>query len=113
LVQLEEWRGQFEAIGVNVAGMTYDSLEVLADFHAAENLHYPLLRDIDAQLVNALGIRNEEYAQGSQAYGIPHPGILYIDAGGVIRAKYAVPGYRRRPPFDALFEHIKNLVEAQ
>lgn len=113
MVQLEEWRGQFESIGVNVAGMTYDSQDVLAEFHAAENLQYPLLQDVAAKHVSALGIRNEEYAEGSRAYGIPHPGILFIDAQGVIRAKYAVPGYRRRPPFDALFEHIKSLVQGQ
>ncbi len=111
MVQLEEWRERFAEIGVNVAGMTYDNQDVLADFHQKENLNYPLLRDIDARHVNALGIRNEEYEEGSRAFGIPHPGVVFVDAGGVIRAKHAVPGYRRRPPFDALFEHIQGLVQ--
>lgn len=108
---MEEQREGFEAIGINVAGMTYDSLEVLAAFHAEANLGYPMLRDESAKHVNALGIRNVQYEEGSRAYGIPYPGVLYIDAEGIIRAKYAVPGYRERPPLDALLEHLRGLVQ--
>ena len=94
-----------------MAAMTYDNQDVLADFHEQQFLQYPLLQDQDARHVNALGIRNEEYAQGHRAYGIPHPGIFYIGADGVIKAKYAVPGYRRRPPFDALYADIEALTQ--
>ena len=111
MVQLAEWQEQFADIGVNVAGVTYDNQQVLAQFHAEENLNYPMLQDIDAAHVNALGIRNEDYEPGHRAYGIPHPGVLFVDAQGIIRAKVAVPGFRRRPPFDALFAHIKGLVQ--
>lgn len=110
MVQLESHKEQLAEIGVAVAGMTYDSREILADFHAAENLSYPLLRDEQAKHVNALGVRNEDYEQGHQAFGIPHPGILFLDSEGVIRAKYAVPGYRQRPPFAELIAHIASLV---
>ena len=110
-MQLESWRDKFAALGVNVAGMTYDSVEMLSSFHADQTLGYPLLRDENARHVNALGVRNEDYAEGHRAYGIPHPGILYIAADGTIKAKYAVPGYRRRPPFDALYADIEALLE--
>ena len=112
-MQLEEYRQKFEALGVTVAGMTYDSLEVLADFHAAEALGYPLLKDVDAEHVNAYGIRNEDYEPGSRAYGIPHPGIIFVGADGVVKAKYAVRGYRKRPPFDELLEHVKMLADQE
>ena len=72
-MQLEENREEFEKLGVKVAGMTYDSQEVLSGFHNKENLGYPLLQDVDAQHVNAYNIRNLDYAQGHRAYGIPHP----------------------------------------
>ena len=109
-MQLEEWREQFTALGVNVAGMTYDAQDLLAEFHGEENLGYPLLKDENAKHVNALGIRNEEYDEGHRAYGIPHPGILFIGADGEIKAKYAVPGYRHRPPFEALYGDIEAQV---
>ena len=91
--------------------MTYDSIEVLENFHSSEALGYPLLRDVDAKHVNALGIRNENYEAGHRAYGIPHPGVLFVDSEGIIRAKYAVPGYRQRPPFEALLEHLADAVK--
>jgi len=104
------WRDKFASLGVNVAGMTYDSRDTLKEFHDAEALQFPLLQDVDAQHINALGIRNEDYAEGHSAYGIPHPGILFIGADGTIKAKYAVPGYRRRPPFEMLHSDIETLI---
>ena len=38
LVQLDEWRERFEALGVKVAGMAYDDLEILTSFHAERAL---------------------------------------------------------------------------
>ena len=92
--------------------MTYDAGETLQTFHAAEKLPYPLLQDVEAKHVNALGVRNEDYKEGHQAYGIPHPGILFIGADGIIKAKYAVPGYRRRPPFDRLYSDVASHIQA-
>jgi len=91
--------------------MTYDSLEILDTFHLEQELGYPLLQDRDARHVNALGVRNEDYAKGEMAYGIPHPGILFIGADGVIKAKYAVPGYRSRPPFEVLYKDVAALID--
>jgi len=48
--------------------------------------------------------------QGHQAFNIPHPGILFLDSAEVIRAQYAVPGYRQRPPFGELIVHLCSLV---
>ena len=74
--------------------MSYDSVDVLAAFHESEGLGYPLLRDEDARHVNAFGIPDEDLGQG-----IPRPGIFWLAADGGISAKFAVPGYRTRPPF--------------
>ena len=97
-------------MGVKVAAMTYDSGAILSAFHAEEALAFPLLQDVDAAHVNALGIRNLDYAEGHNNYGIPHPGILFIGVDGSIKAKYATPGYRRRPAFDTLYADIESLV---
>lgn len=93
-------------LDVGVAGMTYDDLEVLAAFHAEHDLGYPLLRDENVRHVEAFGIRNEEYAPGHGGYGIPHPGVMWIDGDGVIRGKWALPGYEERPPFAAIEAEI-------
>jgi peroxiredoxin len=106
LVQLAQWQERFAAIGVNVAAMTYDSLEILKTFADDNDLGYPLLHDVDATHVNAYGVRNEEYGPDHSAYGIPHPGILYIRRDGVVALKFAVPGYRGRPPLEEVYAAI-------
>jgi peroxiredoxin len=110
LVQLESERQTFEAIGVKVAGMTYDSTEALAAFHGRMQLGYPLLHDERARHVSALGILNEDYAPGDSAYGIPHPGILFISPEGKVLARFAVPGYRQRPPLDEVLAVVKQRI---
>ena len=98
-------------MGINVAGMTYDSLDKLAKFHGKEELGYPLLRDEAAKHVNAWGVRNEDYEEGHRAYGIPHPGILFIAPSGEVLAKFAVRGYKKRPMFEELLARTQGLVQ--
>lgn len=87
--------------------MSYDSVEILEGFHSSENLPYPLLRDEDARHVKAYGVLNENYEPGHRGYGIPHPGVLLISADGVVLQKFAVPGYRERPPFEDIMVAIQ------
>ena len=90
---------------MNIAAMTYDSLEILKEFHDSEELGYPLLRDVDAQYVNAFGIPDEDLGQG-----IPRPGMFWLAPDGSITAKFAVPGYRTRPPLAEVLASISAAV---
>lgn len=103
---MAEWRDRFAEIGVQLAAMTYDERLLLAQFHEAEQLGYPLLQDEKALHVDAYGVRNTEKEPGHQGYGIPHPGILYIRKDGVVAMKFAVPGYRERPPLGEVYAAI-------
>lgn len=95
-------------MGVNVAAITYDPVDQQMSFASASDIRYPLLSDQDVAHVNAYGIRNEEYAPGHAGYGIPHPGIIYFDSQQVVRLKFAIPGYRQRPPM----AEVLNAIEA-
>ena len=106
-MQLAGWTEKFAALGVGVAAMTYDSQDVLAAFHEEQQLNYPLLRDVDVRHIDAYGVRNTDYEPGDAGYGIPNPGILYIGPDGTILAKFAVPGYRKRPPFEEVLEAVQ------
>ena len=44
---------------------------------------------------------------------MPHPGIVWIGADGTVRAKWAVPGYRERPPFEAVRDTIRAQLAAR
>lgn len=96
-------------MGVNVAAITYDPVDQQMSFASASDIRYPLLSDQDVAHVNAYGIRNEEYAPGHAGYGIPHPGIIYFDSQQVVRLKFAIPGYRQRPPMAEVFNAIEAL----
>lgn len=108
-MQLTEISNQFAAMGVNIAAMTYDSVEVLKFVEEEQGVEFSLLRDESITHVNSLGILNEDYEPGDRAYGVPHPGIFLISPDGVIRAKFAEEGFRARPDFDNIIEAASNL----
>jgi peroxiredoxin len=103
-VQLTEISDQFEAMGINVAAVTYDSVELLKEVQEDQDISFTLLHDEAVQYVNALGIRNLDYEPGDRTYGIPYPGIFLLDANGVIKYKFAEEGFRIRPDFADVLE---------
>jgi peroxiredoxin len=60
-VQLIEISDQFEAMGLSVVAMTYDSVEVLKTVEEDQGVEFTMLHDEDVTHVNALGIRNMDY----------------------------------------------------
>jgi peroxiredoxin len=95
-VQLQEHLEHYRAAGLGVAVLTYDAPEAQQQFVVSRGIGYPMLSDVDAATVNALGILNTEYEPGHPAYGIPHPGIFILDGDLVIRGKLFVEGYQTR-----------------
>ena len=112
-MKLSDIQTDFEELGIGVAGMTYDDPELIKAFHDEWGIAYPLLRDVDGAHVDAWGIRNEEYTEGSFAYGIPHPGIVLIAADGTILAKYAEEGYRTRADWSSVFNDVRGIVGSE
>jgi len=109
LQQLVEATPEFAAMGVSVATMTYDSLDILKAAEEDYAVNFPMLRDEDVKHVSALGILNEQYQPGQRAYGIPEPGIFLISADGIIRFKFAEQDYRLRPDFSLVLEAASGL----
>ena len=109
-MQLTDIAEQFEAMGVSVVAMTYDSIEILQEVSEDEGIRFVLLRDEDITYVNRLGILNDtDYELGQRAYGVPYPGIFLISSDGIIRAKFAEESYRDRPDFSDILAAAANL----
>ncbi|OFE13430.1 hypothetical protein PHACT_10010 [Pseudohongiella acticola] len=104
LQQLVEVAPEFEAMGFNVATMTYDALETLKNAEIDYGIDFPLLRDEETRHFSALGILNDQYEPGERAYGIPYPGIFLLNADGTIEAKFAEVDYRDRPDFSLVLD---------
>lgn len=104
LGQLVEAEAQFNAIGFNVATMTYDPVATLKEAEAEYETTFPMLYDQDSAHIKAMGILNTQYEPGHRAYGIPYPGIFVLDNNGVIRAKLAEEDYRIRPDLSLVLD---------
>src|ERR1700722_5761552 len=104
LVDLERAQKLFAAKGIQVAGVSYDSPQVLAEFSRRKSITYPLLSDKGSKLIDAFGIRNVE-ATGAQA-GIPVPGYYLIDKQGVIKQRFFEDGYINRLTANDVYQNI-------
>lgn len=87
---------EFRKRGLNVAAISYDSIEVLKDFATRRGITFPLLSDQDSRIIRAFGILNEDAPKDSFVYGVPNPGTYVLDAAGVVTAKYFEDDYTER-----------------
>jgi peroxiredoxin Q/BCP len=110
---LQKNLSKIEAAGVHVAGISYDSVDVLRLFSAKRNITFPLLSDPDSKVIMAYSLRNKEVAGQKVGKinpdGIPYPGTIIVDREGVIRAKLFRDGYAQRHSPDELVEAAKAL----
>jgi hypothetical protein len=95
-VELQQNRGEFQKLGLGVAGLSYDSQAILHNFAERKRIQFPLLSDPDSKIIRQLGILNEEVPKDSPVFGIPYPGTYVLDANGVIVAKYFEDDFRQR-----------------
>ena len=71
--------------------MSYDPVDILANFAKRRGISFPLLSDRGSKVIDAFGIRDE-----SRKDGLPHPGTFLIGADGRVKAKLFHEGYRKR-----------------
>lgn len=98
--------GQLEAKGYTLVALSYDSIDKLEKFHRSAKLGYTLVSDPQSTVIDAFGLRNLDVAKNKRMNGIPHPAIYVIGANGVIQAKLAEEGYRKRPPAELVIEAV-------
>lgn len=107
LIELNEHAEQFKKLGYGLAAISYDNTDILKTFAKQKNISYPLLSDQKVQTMLAYGIVNSEYAEGSDHYGIPYPGVVVIDNKGKVMHKHFFKGYKKRVKFTDLYEQLK------
>lgn len=95
-MELAEKAASFRERGLGVAALSYDPVAVLKSFADRRGITYPLLSDPDSDVIEAFGLLNPEYPEGSPAHGVPYPGTLVIDASGIVRERYFEESYRER-----------------
>jgi len=102
-----------EAAGVNLVGISYDSVEVLKGFADKQQITFPLLSDPENQTIIAYSLKNKEMVGKKfgkiDLDGIPYPGTLLVDREGIIRAKLFVDGYRERHSIEDMLKAAAKL----
>ena len=109
LADITAIQADMEAMGFNIASMTYDSIETLKIAEGDFGVEFTMLHDEAIKHVNAYGIRNPDPEPDSFAYGIPQPGIMLISPDGIILKKFAEENYRERPDLSYVLEAAAQL----
>jgi len=99
---------EFKALGLNVVSVSHDTVELIAAFHTAQSIGYTMLADPTGTVVENIGIRNLEYADGSKAYGVARPIIFIINPQMKITHKYAEESYRNRPDLEKVLADLRS-----
>jgi peroxiredoxin len=89
LIDLEGARRHFEAKGIHVASITYDSPLVLKAFATRKNIRFSMLSDQDSAIIDAFGVRNRTAEAVGDRAGIAVPNYFLIAPDGTIRKRYA------------------------
>jgi len=110
--QLIDVNGGVEEItkrGYQVAGLSYDSPEILQTFTTKRHIAYTLLSDPKSEVIDLYRLRDPQYPSGSKAYGVPRPIIFVVGTDGVIRAKLYEESFKVRPPVTAVISKLDEL----
>ena len=117
-MQLQNAKQRFEAQGIKLAAVSYDSPAILKDFADRHKIEFPLLADPESKIIASYGVLNPE-ATG-MTKGMALPGYFYVDTSGIIREKYFEAKYTDRftannlmaKLFPDLAEEVSKKVEA-
>jgi peroxiredoxin len=97
---------EFKQLGLNVVSVSHDTVDLIATFYNDQHIGYTMLADPDGAIVEKLGIRNLEYANGSKAYGVARPMIFIINPKMKITHKYAEESFKNRPDLDKVLAEL-------
>src|ERR1700677_941407 len=110
LIDVNGGVAEIEKRGYHVAGLSYDSPEILAAFTAKRHLAYTLLSDPKSEVIDGYKLRDPEYPPGNRAYGVPRPIIFILDRNGVIKAKLYEDTFKKRPPVSLVIETLDKVA---
>ena len=95
-MELQGYADSFREKGLGLCAISYDSVEILADFARRQNITYTLLSDPGSRTIRAFGILNTTVPEDHMQYGIPHPGTYIVDSQGVVQSKYFENRFQER-----------------
>ncbi len=105
---------EFEAKGLNVVFLSYDSQEIQTRFKKKWRIDPTILSDADSEIINAFGLLDESYDPKGRYYGVPHPAVFIVNDDKTIAAKLYEKdylsnekSYRNRPAVDVILDAVE------
>jgi hypothetical protein len=96
---------KFQAAGIKLYAISYDDREVLAAYAEAEEIPFPLLSDIDSEVIRRYGILNTQVKpDDGVVYGIPYPGVFVTDEDGRVLGKFFQNNYKKRDSAELIID---------
>jgi peroxiredoxin len=109
LIDVNGGVAEIEKRGYRMAGLSYDSPEILRAFTVKRHLTYTLLSDPKSEVIDRYKLRDPQYPPGSRAYGVPRPIIFVLDPSAEIKAKLYEESFKKRPPVTAVISKLDEL----
>lgn len=94
---------EFKKHGIQVLGVSCDSVESHRKFKEKHGLNFPLLADIDKKMVNDYGVWVEKSMYGKKYLGVQRDSFLIDEKGKIIRH------YQKVNPAKHIEEVLKDL----
>jgi len=99
-----------ERRGYRIAGISYDSPQILKTFIDRRQIGYTLLSDPKSEIIDRYRLRDPQYQPGNPAYGVPRPIIFILDKTGTIKAKLYEETFMKRPPASLVVSTIDKVA---
>jgi AhpC/TSA family/Disulphide bond corrector protein DsbC len=98
---------------MGLAAISYDPVDVLADFTKRRGITFPLLSDAGSAVIRQYGILNTTVpSTNQQQYGIPFPGTFILNAKGVVTSRLFEAAYQERDTIASVMVRFGNRMNA-
>ena len=91
---MQNSKQKFSERGIGLAAISYDSEAILRDFSTRHSIQYPLLADIDSQIITEYGVLDAT-AKGFTK-GMAHPGYFYVTPDNKVSEEFFETSYTDR-----------------
>lgn len=93
--------GRLPGTGLNVVGISVDSLFTLKVFRQTYNLPFVMLSDFNKKVSRSYGVLDDPWA-GFGYRGVAKRAVFLVDKKGILRYRWIADVPSQEPPYDAL-----------
>jgi peroxiredoxin len=96
-------------MGYTLVSVSYDKPGKLSGFARSKGITYPMLSDQGSKLIDAMALRDPQYAAVPFANGVPYATILVIGKDGRVKAKNVSKDYKVRPTNEQILAMVPQM----